>query len=189
MGFLYTNQDGTRFTLTGITFQANDSHSENAEHEDECAVRVPDITPTLKSSARTGIGGLDMISCLIRFISAGVGIVKVTVILWQGQKWPCKGGCYNRGETPPASHQCDQPLLLARKILKEDGGVKDEISAGAKRGQGREESENLPSRRRACHNGEDGADKEGHVEGKSTSNNVGALLPSMSAVKGHESKV
>lgn len=80
-------------------------------------------------------------------------------------------------KAPPCCQEGQEPLLIARKILEEDGCVQDEVAASTEAEKGDEECERWPvghgtSDHAACR-----ADEEGNVKSPFATNDIGAETP------------
>ena len=88
-----------------------------------------------------------------------------------------------RALTPPASHQCEKPLLFRWQIFEEDCCIQDKVTSGTESAQTYEKTEDDPGRRSTSYDSENGADQEGYVESESSPDDVCRHTPEQSPNK------
>lgn len=84
-------------------------------------------------------------------------------------------------KTPPSSQESEKPLLVARKIFKEDGCIQNEIAASTKAEESDEERERRPAGHGTSKNAASGADEESDVKSPLAANDIGAEAPEKGA--------
>lgn len=144
--------------ILGRLAQTDDGDAQDGQDEDKSTAGEQDIPPT-------------------PVVIAGAGLGVGAVPLLGGHEAPGDEAGDGLSNSPPASKQGQEPLLLTGEELEKDGGVHDEIAAAAKTEQGDEETKRRPVGHGASDDAARRADQEGDVEGVLSADDVGTKAP------------
>lgn len=93
------------------------------------------------------------------------------------QETPGNEACQSLSEPPPKSQGRHRPLLVAGQKLEKDGGVEDQVAAGAECREGDEEAPGCDVGTGARHDCREGGDQQGDVECDPPPDDVGTETP------------